>query len=181
MGAWQQGWDFGFRGTSRFGILWMVLDPTLGNIRFPLGFHLLIPRRNQLMAAHGNAHFPWISSQGRCNSMNSICSHPLLLEHLCKGAKSSSEASVTPRSVGISIFKSQIFIQIFIPSGRSWQELQFQAGREIWEVQPSANNSSSAVWLPKVLRKSLASREHTRSFPRAHSKPWHIPRRVILV
>lgn len=170
MGAWQQGWDFGFRGTSRFGILWMVLDPTLGNIRFPLGFHLLIPWWNQLMAAHGNAHFPWISSQGRCNSMNSVCSHPLLLEHLCKGAKAQAR-----------IFKSQIFIQIFIPSGRSWQELQFQAGREIWEVQPSAKNSSSAVWLPKVLRKSLASREHTGSFPRAHSKPWRIPRRVIPV
>lgn len=87
MEAWQQGWDFGFHGTSRFGSLQMVLDPTLGNIRFPLGFHLLIPRRNQLMAAHGNAHFPWISSQGRCNSMNSICSHPLLLEHLCKRTK----------------------------------------------------------------------------------------------
>lgn len=64
----------------------MALNPMLGNIRFPRGFHLLILQWNQLVEM---LIFPCISSQfsqtqGRRDSMNSVCSHPQLLEHQSK-------------------------------------------------------------------------------------------------
>lgn len=95
-------------------------------------------------SAHGNVHFPWISSQFAQAQRIPRIPFVATLER---------QSSAIPRSIQIPIFK---IIQVFIPSGRSWQELQFQAGREIRELHPLKKKKkipSSTVWLPKVLRK----------------------------
>lgn len=114
-------------------------------------------------SAHGNVHFPWISSQFA--QAQGIPRIPFV-------ATLERQSSAIPRSIQIPIFK---IIQVFIPSGRSWQELQFQAGREIRELHPQKKKKKNSL-LRRLAPKS--AEEAPGAFP---ERIPSIPGRVIPV